>query len=150
VKLVGGVECFLAGQPSESGVGDPRSGCAAYLGANAKWPALQRWSIQTDVNKSMAVGYSLIMTLYIYTSTTRPRQLLRRRSDRAPSLAAFLADFPSSHAGGQGKGWIYFHQTLDGVPMSQFAMTELNLPLCETFTSSITHDLTEPGQATEI
>jgi hypothetical protein len=98
----------------------------------------------------MAVDYSLIMALYICTSTTRPRQLLRRGSDRAPSLAAFLADCPSSHAGGQGKGWIYFHQTSDGVLMSQFSTTEPNLPVCETFTSSITHDLKEPGQATEI
>ena len=102
-----------------------------------------------DVNNSMAVRSSLTMATICTLGTARPRQLLRRGSDRAPSLVAFLADCPSSHAGGQGKGWIYFHQTSDGVSMSQFTMTELNPPVCETFTSSITHDLKEPGQATE-
>jgi hypothetical protein len=48
------------------------------------------------------------MALYMYTSTARPRQLLRRGSDKAPSLVAFLADCPSSHAGGQGKAGYTF------------------------------------------
>lgn len=77
----------------------------------------------------MAVDYSLIMALYMYTSTARPRQLLRRGSDKGSSLAAFLADCLSSHAGEQGQGWIYFYQTSDGVSMSQIHYDRAKSPI---------------------
>jgi hypothetical protein len=36
--------------------GGPPIEWAAYLGANAERPAFQRWSIQRDLDNSMAVG----------------------------------------------------------------------------------------------
>jgi len=52
LKLDGGVELFLAGQPSESGVDEAEFsiGRAAYLRADAEWSPLLRRNSKREVN----------------------------------------------------------------------------------------------------